>query len=111
MFNSNDKLQEMQLLEQNMQNLSMQKQAFQMEFSETESALKEINSSGDEVFKIIGQIMLKTHKQKIIDELSNKKKFLDLKIKNLENQEKSFAEKADLLREEILKSNEKNQKK
>ena len=37
-----NKIQEMQMLEQTLQNLLMQKQAFQMEFTETESALKEV---------------------------------------------------------------------
>ena len=36
-----------------------------MELSETRSALNEIENAGDEVFKIIGQLMLKTEKSKI----------------------------------------------
>ena len=42
----NQKIQEMQMLEQNLQNLLLQKQAFQMELSETESALQAIADSG-----------------------------------------------------------------
>ena len=62
MANKENKLQEMQILEQSLQNLLMQKQAFQMELAETQSALKEIEKSGDEVFKVIGQLMIKTEK-------------------------------------------------
>ena len=47
MKEQNKKIQEMQILEQNLQNFLLQKQAFQMELSETQSALKEIENSGD----------------------------------------------------------------
>ena len=70
MENQDQKIQEMQLLEQNLQNILMQKQAFQMEQAETDSAVKEIESAGDEVFKIIGQLMIKSDKEKIKEELS-----------------------------------------
>ena len=43
----NNKIQEMQFLEQNLQNIILQKQALQMELSETNSALKEIENAGE----------------------------------------------------------------
>ena len=64
-----NKFQEMQILEQSLQNILLQKQAFQMELLETQSALKEIEKSDDEIFKIIGQLMIRTEKRKIKDEL------------------------------------------
>ena len=96
------KIQEMQLLEQNLQNLLLQKQAFQMELSETESALKEIVGSGDEIFRIIGQLMIKTDKSRIKEELSNKEKILTLRIKTIEKQETSFTKKLEDLQKEII---------
>ncbi len=104
MADQNQKIQEIQFLEQNLQNLLLQKQAFQMELSETQSALKEIESSGDEVFKIIGQLMIKTDKSKMQEELSNKDKLLSLRIKTIEKQETSLAEQLEKLREEIMKA-------
>ena len=100
----NQKIQEMQMLEQNLQNLLLQKQAFQMELSETESALQAIKDSGEEVFKIIGQLMVKTEKSKIKEELENKKKILELRTKTMETQENSFTEQLGKLREEIMKT-------
>jgi prefoldin beta subunit len=105
MTNSNESLQEIQLLEQNLHNISMQKSAFQIELSEIESALSEVNKSNEEVFKVIGQIMLKTQKSVIIQELSDKKKFLEIRIKSFENSEKSLLEKTNLLRDNLMKSN------
>ena len=52
----NEELQEMQILDQNLHNMLLQKQAFQMELSETNSALKEIDKS-NEVFKLFGELM------------------------------------------------------
>ena len=100
----NNKIQEMQFLEQNFQNLILQKQAFQMELSETNSALKEIEKAGDEVFKIIGQLMIKTDKSSTKKELEDKKKMLDLRVKAIEKQESSLKEQLDKLREEVIKS-------
>ena len=96
------KIQEMQILEQNLQNLLLQKQAFQMELSETNSALKEIEKSGEEVFKIIGQLMIKAEKGKVTEELSNKEKIISLRINSIEKQETSLANKLEDLQKEVI---------
>ena len=100
----NQKIQEMQMLEQSLQNLLLQKQAFQMELSEAESALTAIEDSGEEVFKIIGQLMIKTEKPKMKEELENKKKMLELRTKTMETQENSLTEQLGKLREEVMKT-------
>jgi prefoldin beta subunit len=100
---NNKRIQEMQILEHNLQNFLLQKQAFEMELLEAESALKEIDKSGEEVYKIIGQLMIKTEKDKIKEELENKRKIIGLRIKSLEKQEKSITEKLEKLREELMK--------
>ena len=79
-----EKIQELQSYEHGLQNLLMQKQAFQLELNETESALSEIEKTKDEVFKIIGQIMVKTDKETMKKELENKKELLSLRLKSIE---------------------------
>ena len=96
------KIQEMQILEQNLQNLLLQKQTFQMESAENKSALEEIQKSDDEVFRIIGQLMLKTDKSKILEELFNKEKILNLRLKSIEKQENSIIERLESLKEEFM---------
>lgn len=96
------KFQELQMMEQNLQNTLMQKQAFQMEISETNSALEEIKKADDDVFKIIGQMMIKSNKTKVLEELENKKKMLDLRMGSLEKQEKNLSEKLEELRKEFM---------
>jgi prefoldin beta subunit len=102
-----NKIQEMQIMEQNLQNLLFQKQAFQMELAETESALKEIEKAGEDVFRIIGQLMVKADKKKVMDDLSKKKSVLDLRMKSIEKQESAFSKKIEELREDLMKSEKK----
>jgi len=101
-------IQEMQFLEQNLQNILMQKQAFQMEFAETQGSLKEIKEAKDDVFKIVGQLMIKSDKKKIEEELKNKEKMIDLRIKSLEKQEAELSGKLTNLRDDFLKREKKN---
>lgn len=101
------KIQEMQMLEQNLQNLLLQKQAFQMEQDETESSLQELETSGDEVFKVVGQLMIKTEKAKIKEELLNKKKIIDLRLKSIEKQEALFLSQLEKIRDEVIKERKK----
>ena len=101
------KIQEMQILEQKLQNTILQKQSFQMELAETDAALTEIDKAGDEVFKIIGQLMIKSEKSKIKEELLNKQKILELRISTFEKQESILMGQLDKFREEITNSNKK----
>ena len=96
------KIQEMQILEQNMQGLLMQKQTFQIELNETENALNEIKETKEDVFKLIGQIMIKTDKEKLEKELTRKKELLTLRLNSIEKQEKEFSEHLEDLRKEIM---------
>ena len=94
---------ELQMLEQNLQNILLQKHAFQIEIRETQAALKELEKSGEEVFKIIGQLMIKTNKKDMKEELLGKEKMMDLRIKSFEKQEHALSEKLEELQREILK--------
>ena len=96
-------IRELQMLEQNLQNILLQKQAFQIELRETQAALKELEKSGEEVFKIIGQLMIKTDKKDMKEELLSKEKMMDLRIKSFEKQEHALSEKLEELQREILK--------
>ncbi len=100
----NSKIQQMQFIEQNLQAILMQKQAFQMEFNENVVALKEVEKSGEEVYKIVGQLMIKSDKTKVLEDLKNKEKLIDTRIKSLETQEESLQKQSRTLREEILEA-------
>ena len=98
-----EKVQELQILEQNLQAMVMQKQAFQIELNETENALSEVGKVRDEVYRIIGQIMLKSDKQEIEKELKEKKDILSLRLRSIERQENLFKDKLEKLKQEVTK--------
>jgi prefoldin beta subunit len=99
-----ESVQEIQFLEQGLQNILYQKQAFQMELSETKEALKELENSGDEVYKVIGQIMIKSEKSKIKEEMLSKIKIFELRMKNLEKQEVALTDRIEKIRDDGLKA-------
>jgi len=97
-------IQEIQILEHNYQQLMMQKQNFDFELNETAFALKELENAEGDVFKIVGnQVIIKTPKKKLTEELSNKKELIESRLKQINNQESQFSEKINDLREEIMK--------
>jgi len=98
-----EKIQELQSYEQTIQSMMMQKQAFSMELSETVNALEEITKSKDDVFKLVGNIMIKTDKTVIEKELKQKKELLALRLKSIEKQETDIGKEAEALREEVMK--------
>jgi prefoldin beta subunit len=95
------KIQQLQMIEQSLTNLLMQRQQFQSQLVEIESALSEMESS-PEVYKIVGNIMVSGDKAKIKEDLDRKKEIAELRIKNLEKQENQIKEKAKKLQTEVL---------
>jgi len=104
MEDKDKKLQEMQIVEQNLQNIIIQKHAFQMELNEIDSASKELEKSKGEVYKIVGQLMISKEKSEIKNELKEKEKIISSRINALDKQEEIFSEKAEKLRKEFLKN-------
>jgi prefoldin beta subunit len=99
------KIQELQILEQNFQQLLMQKQAFKYEFDETNFALDEIKEAEGDIFRVVaGSIMIKSTKAKVEEELKHKKELIELRMKNIDKQEAEFSKRIESIREEVLKT-------
>ncbi len=96
------RIQELQMLEQSLQNILIQKQNSQFELSEVSEALEELNGAKGEVYKIVGQIMIKSKKEDLKKDLEEKREVSELKIKNFDRQEKMFKEKLTKLRDEVM---------
>ncbi len=97
-------IQEIQMLEQNFEQLMQQKHLFNMELSETDLALKEIEKSEGDLFKIVGgQVVIKTSKEKLTTDLNHKKELIELRMKSMESQEKEFSDRMEILRKDIMK--------
>ena len=98
-----EKITQLQILEQNLQSLLLQKQTFQNQTLEIDSALKEMESSKKEVYKIVGNIMIASEKEALKNELNSKREISELRLKNIEKQEKIIKEKAETIQKEITK--------
>lgn len=101
---SSEAIQELQVIEQNLQSLLMQKQQIQLEFNEISNAHEELKKTNDEVYRILGGIMMKSDKSTLLKELEEKKKVLDLRIKAIEKQEALLNGKVNELRSNLSKS-------
>jgi len=101
-----NKVEQMQFFQENLNAIIMQKQAFQMELNETASALKEVENSKDYVYKLIGQLLVKVSKEKIIEELKNKEKIIEMRLKRLEDQEEKFNSEVKKMRDGLIKDSQ-----
>ena len=98
-----EKIQQAQILEQNFQQVMQQKQMFNMELNETDFSIAELEKAEGEVFKIVGgQIVIKSTKEKLMEDMKNKKELIEKRLEAMSNQEKEFSDKMEELRTEIM---------
>lgn len=83
----------LQIQNQQLQTILLQKQALLIQDRETEKALESIEKYGDDIYKTIGPILVKTTKQDVEKELKESREEIALKMKVLERQEKRLKEK------------------
>ena len=96
------KIGQLQMFEQSLQSFLGQKQQFQMQLVEVESALSELETTSKS-YKIVGNIMVEADKSELKSDLQSKREMLELRIKTIERQELQVREKASKLQSEILK--------
>ena len=98
------KIQELQMMEQGFQQLLMQKNAFSMESNETDFIITEVEKTTGEVSRIIGnQVVIKTTKEEILADMKKKKELIDTRMKTIDEQEKQFSEKIESIHNEVMK--------
>jgi len=100
-----EKISQLQLYEQSLQNILLQKQQFQSQIGEIDSALKELKTS-TESYKIVGNIMVRAEKDTLKKDLEEKNSALKLRIETLEKQEEKIKSKAESLQAEIMQKME-----
>jgi prefoldin beta subunit len=100
-----EKIQKVQVLEQNLQSSRAQKQQLQSQLLEAESALEELKETSQS-YKIIGNIMVATDKEELKKDLDSKKEVFELRLKKIEDQEEKIRENVGSLQKEIVKEME-----
>ena len=92
---------QLQLLQQNLQNLLLQKQQLQNNVIELESALQEIKTS-EKCYKIMGHIMVASPKDAVSKELTENKEMNQLRLKNYLSQEEKLKRSIGDIQKEIM---------
>mgnify|MGYP001610825699 CR=1 FL=1 len=95
------KIGQLQMYEQSMQSFLGQKQQFQVQLVEIDSALSELQNT-NKAYKIVGNIMVEADRDELKTDLQSKKEILELRIRTMEKQEAQVREKASKLQSEIL---------
>jgi prefoldin beta subunit len=83
---------QLQLQNQQLQAIMMQKQTLMVQSREVEKALDALEKCNDEVYKSVGPILVKSTKDDIKKELAEGKEEIDLKMTSLDKQEKKIKE-------------------
>ncbi|MBN2141915.1 prefoldin subunit beta [Candidatus Woesearchaeota archaeon] len=95
------KINQLSTIEHNIQQFAAQKQQFQSQLVEVESAEKELETA-KEAHKIIGNIMVSCDKETLQKELKEKKEMLNLRLESFDKQESKMKEKAQELQKEVM---------
>ena len=96
-----EKVQQIQILQQNLQQLGMQKQQVQSQLIESESAIKELESTS-QAYKIVGKIMIASNKEDLIKDLEEKKETNNVRLKTFVEQENTLKQNIESLQQEIV---------
>jgi prefoldin beta subunit len=96
-----EKINQLSMIEQNVQQFSVQKQQFQAQLVESESAERELTGA-KESYKIIGNIMVLRDAESLKKEIIEKKEIINMRIESFEKQEAKLKEKAESLQREVL---------
>ena len=96
------KIQQLQSMQQNLQNIVMQKQQVESQLVELNSALQEISTT-QQAYKIVGKIMVASSKEQLQKDLEEQKEIADIRLKSLLKQEESFKNSMEDLQQEVVK--------
>ncbi|MFQ5474984.1 MAG: prefoldin subunit beta [Candidatus Nanoarchaeia archaeon] len=97
-----EKVNQLSVMEHSLQQSLAQKQQFQSQLLEIESALEELEKT-DQAYKVVGNIMVLSDKDSLTKDLVKKKELNEIRIKTIEKQEDTMREKTKQLQEEVMK--------
>lgn len=89
-----EQISRLQQLQQNLQAIMMQKQQIELEIVETDRALEELSktNTADSIYKAAGPLLIKSEKDTVEKELSEKKELANTRVMVLGKQESRVKE-------------------
>ena len=96
-------LARLQQLQQTLSVLIAERQRLEAELLEVRSALEELEKTSDdaEVYKAVGPVLVRSEKQKLVKELTERKELTETRLKLLEKQEQRTKSQLESLQKEI----------
>ena len=93
----------LQQLQQTLQVVVTQKQQLELELTETEKALSELDKIADTVpvYKSVGSILLRSERQGLVNELKEKKELINTRVTVLAKQEERTRERLKELQDRV----------
>ena len=103
-----NKVNQLQLLQQNLENILMQKQQIESQLTEFNSALQEVQST-KKAYKIIGKIMVAASAEELTKDLEQKKEVAEIHLKNINKQEEKLKTNLEEMQKEVVQELKKNE--
>lgn len=94
-------LNQLQLLQQNVQNMVMQKQQLEGQLTEFDSALQELKST-TKAYRLIGKIMIASSPEILMKNLEEQKEVALIRLKNFQRQEEKMRQNMEALQKKAL---------
>jgi len=84
-----ERLLRLQQLQQTLQTVLAQKQQVELELTEIEQAISELQKTADDtvIYKAVGSLLVKSEKTKVTDDLNERKELLNVRVQVLGKQE------------------------
>lgn len=84
-----EQLQRLQQMQETFQAVATQKQQLEIELAEAQKAIEELEKASDEtpVFRMVGSIMVKSDREKLLSDLKEKKEIVNTRVTILGKQE------------------------
>jgi prefoldin beta subunit len=100
-----EQLLRLQQLQRTLEVVVSQKTQLELEFSEIERALDELEKMGDEaaIYKSVGSLLVSSSRQKVIDELRERKEIVNTRVTVLARQEERTRKKLTELQKRLQK--------
>jgi prefoldin beta subunit len=101
-----NQLAQLQQLQQQAQAVMSQKNQIEALMRETEAALKELDKSANDavIYKSVGEVLLKADKQKLVEELKERRDMMELRLKTMSKQEERIQSRFTQLQEQLKQS-------
>ena len=102
--NIESEISQLQVIEQNLKNIGMQKQNMALHLMESESSIKELKDYKGKTFKVVGPVMIEADSDSLTKDLNEKVDLLKVRIKSMEKQENTLKEQFEEIQKKLMDS-------